>query len=124
MNKLEQHESYLVAKRCLQFIESQSFISLRILQAALLLSLYELGNGMYPAAYLTVGHCARLGHAMGIHDRRGTLQMFPITSKIDIFTCLTDAYQCSILDCYRRNPPNLVGSHNSGQVSKVYDKAE
>lgn len=82
MDGNDRHEAYLLAKQCFHFVEGQSVISLRMLQAALLLSLYELGNGIYPAAFLTIGHCARLGHALGIHDRRGAFQMFPITSVL------------------------------------------
>ncbi|KAL6408671.1 hypothetical protein AUP68_07615 [Ilyonectria robusta] len=52
------------------------------LQAAvLLLAFYEVAHAIYPAAYLTIGHCARLGHALGIHDRRNVSQMFPTPSR-------------------------------------------
>ncbi|KAI5460852.1 hypothetical protein BGZ63DRAFT_252260 [Mariannaea sp. PMI_226] len=70
--------AYDKAKRCFQFVESRGIISVRLLQAALLLSLYEVSNAIYPPAFLTVGHCARLGQAMGIHDRRNVAQMFPV----------------------------------------------
>lgn len=68
---------YFKARRCLHFVEDRGVISIRVLQAALLLSLYEVGHAIYPAAFLTVGECARLGHALGIHDRRNVTQMFP-----------------------------------------------
>lgn len=71
-------ESYLAAKRCLSYAEENNIFSLRLLQASLLMGLYEIANAIYPAAYLTVGHCARLGHAMGIHDLREAPQMFPL----------------------------------------------
>jgi hypothetical protein len=61
-------------------MEDQGVISIRVLQAALLLSLYEVGHAIYPAAFLTVGKCARLGQALGIHDRRNVTQMFPTSS--------------------------------------------
>ncbi|KAK6439436.1 hypothetical protein LTR95_004361 [Oleoguttula sp. CCFEE 5521] len=51
------------------FVESQNGFSVQLLQSALLIALYEIGHGIYPAAYMTVGHCARLGHAMGLHTR-------------------------------------------------------
>jgi hypothetical protein len=72
---------YYKAKSCFQLVESHGFISLQTLQAALLLSFYEIANAIYPAAFLTVGHCARLGHAIGIHDRKSAPQMFPLSSK-------------------------------------------
>ncbi|KAK6431123.1 hypothetical protein LTR95_012718 [Oleoguttula sp. CCFEE 5521] len=51
------------------FVESQNGFSIQLLQSALLIALYEIGHAIYPAAYLTVGHCARLGYAMGLHTR-------------------------------------------------------
>jgi hypothetical protein len=41
--------------------------SLRILHAFILIALYELGHAIYPAAYFTIGQCARYGIALGIH---------------------------------------------------------
>ena len=66
---------YTATKQMISLVESQGTVSLRLLQAVLLLSFYETANGIYPAAYLSVGHCARLGHAIGIHDRRNAPQM-------------------------------------------------
>ncbi|KAH6951205.1 hypothetical protein BKA56DRAFT_605812 [Ilyonectria sp. MPI-CAGE-AT-0026] len=69
--------AYHRARRCLHFMEDLGVISFRSLQAVLLLAFYEVAHAIYPAAYLTIGHCARLGHALGIHDRRNVSQMFP-----------------------------------------------
>jgi hypothetical protein len=69
---------YQNAKRCLGLAESSGSVSGRLVQGALLLALYEIANGIYPAAYLSVGYCARLGHALGIHDRKNASQMFPV----------------------------------------------
>ncbi|QKX63441.1 uncharacterized protein TRUGW13939_10611 [Talaromyces rugulosus] len=74
-------ELYRTAKDCLSYVEGSNIFSIRLLQAALLIALYEVSNAMYPAAYLSVGHCARLGHAMGIHDRRRAPQMLSSPSK-------------------------------------------
>lgn len=68
---------YQKVKRNLFLAEMQGEISVKMLQATLLVGLYEMANGILPAAYLTVGHCARMGHALGIHDRRNAPQMFP-----------------------------------------------
>lgn len=65
-------------KYCLYALERQGIISLPLLQATMIVALYEISNAVYPAAYLTVGHCARLGQAMGLHDRRSLVQMFPV----------------------------------------------
>jgi hypothetical protein len=77
---IDPQTQYRKAKRCLHLIEDQGIISMRVLQATLLLCLYEAGHAIFPAAFLSVGHCARIGHAIGIHDRRGVSQMFPSTS--------------------------------------------
>jgi hypothetical protein len=41
-------------------------LDFRIFQALILMTLYELGHAIYPAAYLTLGYCARYGYALGI----------------------------------------------------------
>lgn len=70
-------ELYAQVKRCYSFVETLGIITPRVLQAALLIAYWEVGSGVYPAAYLSVGLCARLGHALGIHRRREAPQMFP-----------------------------------------------
>lgn len=41
--------------------------SILVLQAGVLIALYELGHGIYPAAFLSIGTCARYAHALGIN---------------------------------------------------------
>lgn len=41
-------------------------LELRIFQAMLLIAAYEMGHGIYPAAYMTVGTCFRYGNALGL----------------------------------------------------------
>lgn len=67
---------YLLAKDFLRVIEDAHSISLRLLQSVILIAVYEIGHGIYPAAYLTVGHAATLGMMMGLHDRRHARQLF------------------------------------------------
>lgn len=74
-DRSEASSLYTRCKQCLLVIESTGSLSARLLQASILIALYELANAIYPAAYLSIGHCARLGHAMGIHDRRNATQM-------------------------------------------------
>lgn len=47
-------------------METSGNLSLRILQAGILIALYETGHAIYPAAYLSVGACVRYGIALGI----------------------------------------------------------
>ncbi|KAL3469142.1 hypothetical protein BJX99DRAFT_87694 [Aspergillus californicus] len=52
-------------------VEGSSNPSLQILQAGLLIALYELGQGIYPAAYLSIGACARYACLLGIEGNLG-----------------------------------------------------
>lgn len=72
---------YSQAKACLSYVEGNNILSIKVLQAALLIGLYELSNAIYPAAYLTTGHCARLGYAMGINKREWAPQLFSTSGK-------------------------------------------
>lgn len=48
-------------------VESAGILSLNLLQAGILLAVYEFGHAIFPNAYITIGRCAKIGHAMGIH---------------------------------------------------------
>jgi hypothetical protein len=69
-------ETYTLAKKASLDAEQNNIALLGILQALLLIALYKVRHAIYPAAYLTVGHCARLRYTIGIHTRKGGLQMF------------------------------------------------
>jgi hypothetical protein len=66
---------YRLIKRFYAEVESTEGLCLQILQAAVLIAVFEIGDAIYPAAYLTVGACARYGIAMGLDkvnkDRMG-----------------------------------------------------
>ncbi|KAL3452081.1 hypothetical protein BJX65DRAFT_303795 [Aspergillus insuetus] len=66
---------YRLIKRFYAEVESTEGLCLQVLQAAVLIAVFEIGDAVYPAAYLTVGACARYGIAMGldkvIRDRMG-----------------------------------------------------
>jgi hypothetical protein len=47
-------------------------VSLAVLQAAILIGFYELGHGIFPSAYISVGICVRYGAALGIEPRSTT----------------------------------------------------
>ncbi|KAF2137186.1 uncharacterized protein K452DRAFT_321892 [Aplosporella prunicola CBS 121167] len=67
---------YLSCKSLYTNTERKNVYSVHLLQALLLIALYEIFHAIYPAAYITVGHCARLGISMGLHDQQ-SLQMLP-----------------------------------------------
>jgi Fungal specific transcription factor domain len=54
---------------CLQ-AEMAGMLSLELLQALILLTIYEYSHAIYPAAYISIGACARYGQAMGIDKQR------------------------------------------------------
>jgi hypothetical protein len=57
---------YHATKRYHSHLEGSSILSVPTLQAGILLALYEIGHAIYPAAYLTVGACARYAYALGL----------------------------------------------------------
>jgi hypothetical protein len=59
---------YAATIRFLFILESTGSLSTRLLQSRVLISLYEFGHGIHPAAYLSIGHCARLGLALDFHN--------------------------------------------------------
>lgn len=67
---------YRTAKRFVNTIEGRGMLSLRLLQAHILIAFYEIGHGIFPDAYLSVGHAVRLAVMMGLHDRRNSAQFF------------------------------------------------
>lgn len=58
--------TYLSVKSLLVQLEQAGFFSITILQALLLTALYEIGAGIYPSAYMTVGTCARYASALSL----------------------------------------------------------
>lgn len=57
---------YKIAKQFYSEVEAAGILSICILQSAILIAVYEIGHAIYPAAYLTVGACARYGIALGL----------------------------------------------------------
>ncbi|KAK2022428.1 hypothetical protein LX32DRAFT_629892 [Colletotrichum zoysiae] len=58
---------YQAAKKFYRELETAGMLSVQMLQAGILIALYETGHGIYPTAYLTVGACARYGVALGLN---------------------------------------------------------
>jgi hypothetical protein len=69
-NKNPRTVLYYLAKDFYRSIESNGFDSIRLLQAGVFIALYELGHAIYPQAYLTIGHRARVGQAIGLQRLR------------------------------------------------------
>lgn len=72
-----QTQLYSDVKSFYHFVESQNGFTIQMIQALLLISMYEMGHSIYPAAYLSIGNAARIGYAMGLHHAKDTPQMLP-----------------------------------------------
>jgi hypothetical protein len=63
---------YRTAKDYVVQIELSRVLTIYTLQSALLIALYEIGHGIYPSAYITIGWCARYGAALGLDKELGS----------------------------------------------------
>lgn len=70
--QIEPSELYITAKQFHSELELKGLLTLRMVQAGLLLSVYELGHGIFPAAFTTTSHCARQGVSLGLHNKSAT----------------------------------------------------
>jgi len=61
---------YHAAKRFYAMVEGAGTSSTQVLQAGILITLYEFGHAIYPAAYFSLGVCARYGVAFGMNIDR------------------------------------------------------
>ena len=62
------HPVYTAAKRFVAQLEAGGVVSLHMLQAYVLISFFEMGHAIYPAAWMTVGSASRYGMLLGLHD--------------------------------------------------------
>ncbi|PTB78872.1 fungal-specific transcription factor domain-containing protein [Trichoderma longibrachiatum ATCC 18648] len=60
---------YVCAKEFAASLEIAGVYTLLKLQANLLIATYEMGHGIFPAAYISVGCCVTQAMALGIHHR-------------------------------------------------------
>jgi hypothetical protein len=64
--------TYLTAKKYFLDLEIAGVVSVQILQAGILIAIFELGHAIYPSAFLSVAHCARYASALGIGWRKAS----------------------------------------------------
>ncbi|KAF5563752.1 Zn(II)2Cys6 transcription factor [Fusarium phyllophilum] len=62
----EKRVLYGLVKRFYAEVESQGDSCIQVMQSAVFIAVYEMGDAIFPAAYLTVGALARYGMAMGM----------------------------------------------------------
>lgn len=81
---------YTTAKRFIALLEAGGMVSLTMLQAYLLIAIYEMGHSIYPAAWMTVGSSIRYGQLLGLHDlERGPRMLSQAVGHLRFTTCLT-----------------------------------
>lgn len=73
---LSQTPLYYTVKQFFHVVQDSCLMSIHLVQAAILISLYEVAQGAHPVGYLSVCHAARLGMAMGLHDSKHAKQLY------------------------------------------------
>lgn len=63
-----QNPIYVSAKRFVALMEASGMVSLIVLQANLMVTLYEYGQAIYPAAWMSSGWNIRYATMLGIHN--------------------------------------------------------
>jgi Fungal specific transcription factor domain len=70
-----QNPIYTASKRFIFLMESSGMTSLLVLQAYILLSLYEIGQAVYPGAWMSVGSCVRYGLLLGVNGHESAAEL-------------------------------------------------
>ena len=99
---------YLAAKRFHLDAETADVFTVQILQAGILIALYELGHAIYPSAYLSVGACARYGIALGLNGSVMSQMTRPLT-WIEVEERQRTWWAILILDRYVHKAANQGG---------------
>lgn len=75
MELAEINSLYAATKGFLATLEANSVVSLRCLQAMILVALYEYSHSIYPTAWMTVGACSRYASMLGLTAAGQTLRI-------------------------------------------------
>jgi hypothetical protein len=62
-----QSSLYISTKSVISMLEATSYQSLEVIQCRLLVSFYEMGHGIYPAAFVSIAACAKLARAISLN---------------------------------------------------------
>lgn len=66
---------YYATKRFHFTLQATGIPSIQIVQAGIIIALYEIGHSIFPAAYMTIGACARYGSAFGFDGNAMSMTM-------------------------------------------------
>ncbi len=70
-----QNPIYMSAKRFTTLMEATGTASLLVLQANLLITWFEYGQAIYPAASMSAGWCVRYGNMLGVNGNVEAAQL-------------------------------------------------
>jgi len=70
-----QNPIYMSAKRFVALMEATGTSSLLVLQANILITWFEYGQAIYPAAWMSAGWCVRYGNMLGINGHGEAAQL-------------------------------------------------
>ena len=83
--EMDQETLYLTTKMLFAHVQVVSPVSVTMIQAALLIAVYEWAQGLAEAAYISVGVCARLAFAAGLHEpsvpSKGPLPLYEVERR-------------------------------------------
>lgn len=79
---------YTATKRFMALMDACGMTSLLVLQAYVLIGSYEIGQAIYPAAWMSVGACVRYGQLLGIHGHEEAPKLLGRA----VSTCFIDAF--------------------------------
>jgi hypothetical protein len=105
-----QHPIYTAAKRFLALMETSGMTSLLVLQAYVLIALYEIGQAIYPAAWMSAGACVRYGLLLGINGHDSAAQL--LGRSVSSITTCDEEYAlkwCRVLGLKSRREIELGG---------------
>jgi hypothetical protein len=77
-----QSSLYVMIKGHIGLLEASGYLSVEFVQARLLVSIFEMGHGIYPAASISIGACARAARALGLHKKRTENPLLDDTARI------------------------------------------
>jgi hypothetical protein len=60
--------AYLTVKHAITEANAIGVLELQLLQAQILICIYELGHAMFPAVYSSIAACAQYGYALGVDE--------------------------------------------------------
>jgi hypothetical protein len=73
----DQNFLYETLKQVLSILEGRGELSIHLITVCALVATYEMAQGLYPSAYLSIGNCVRIGFILGLHDKRKATQLLP-----------------------------------------------